>query len=277
MPVTASKSISFPDSTYPVSPLENLFSSMATSVDTALTTLQQATASSVSNQAARDAIFPSPVQGNSTYRQDLGWYEMYYAAYSSSSNPGGAKTPGWYPAPNQGPMAMAKNDGSGTVGTAYARFGGWTTVNSLGMGVTAANGQVTMPYEGFYDISYSVGTANSGASAYMLQAGSAAELIGYVGPSTTAVSGGGIYPFASGDTVSPYALQSTSAGVRADRTYLSVQWAGVRQSGATMVRLQLASFGQFRALRPMTRRRTSTRCRQQPSRTCAWRRSTPTS
>lgn len=77
MPVTPNKSIAYPDSTYPVAPLENLFSAMATSIDTALTSLQQITESGVPNQAARDALFPSPVANNQVFRLDTGQTDRY--------------------------------------------------------------------------------------------------------------------------------------------------------------------------------------------------------
>lgn len=51
----------------------------------------------VASQAERDAQYPTPQQGMSVYRTDLGTQEIYYGLYNASTNPGGATTAGWYP------------------------------------------------------------------------------------------------------------------------------------------------------------------------------------
>lgn len=65
-------------------------------VGTQLSQLRTASPITVANQAARDALYPSPVQGNSVFRTDLGELETYYAAYNSSTNKGGITPDGWY-------------------------------------------------------------------------------------------------------------------------------------------------------------------------------------
>lgn len=52
---------------------------------------------SVASATARNAIFPTPVQGNRVYRSDLGYTEAYYATFNITTNPGGASPSGWYP------------------------------------------------------------------------------------------------------------------------------------------------------------------------------------
>lgn len=54
---------------------------------------------SVANEAKRDAKFPTPVQGNQVWREDLGATETYYALYNVSTNPGGRSAAGWYQEP----------------------------------------------------------------------------------------------------------------------------------------------------------------------------------
>lgn len=52
----------------------------------------------VANQAARDAMYPTPIQGNAVWRNDLGYAETYYTLYNSSTNTGGHPNgPGWFP------------------------------------------------------------------------------------------------------------------------------------------------------------------------------------
>jgi len=52
----------------------------------------------VADAAARDVLYPSPVQGNAVFRNDLGVEETYYGLYNASTNPGGRDTAGWYSA-----------------------------------------------------------------------------------------------------------------------------------------------------------------------------------
>ena len=50
----------------------------------------------VASQAERDAQYPTPAQGMSVYRTDLGMVERYYGLFNVSTNPGGRDTAGWY-------------------------------------------------------------------------------------------------------------------------------------------------------------------------------------
>jgi hypothetical protein len=49
----------------------------------------------VAGTAARDALYPSPVLGNTVFRSDLGYSETYYTAYGTA-NTGGRASAGWY-------------------------------------------------------------------------------------------------------------------------------------------------------------------------------------
>jgi hypothetical protein len=53
----------------------------------------------VADQAARDALFPSPAKFDAVFRKDLGYEETYLTTYNASTNPLGAATAGWYPYP----------------------------------------------------------------------------------------------------------------------------------------------------------------------------------
>lgn len=139
MATTTPDGIYYPTSTTQIAPLETQFSTLATSVQTALTnrkTITVANASAldalsestysgyvatvsgtgsqwysngtkwllanipnVANAAGRDALYSGSVtvtQGDAVWRNDLGYIETYYAAYNSSTNPGGKGTAGWY-------------------------------------------------------------------------------------------------------------------------------------------------------------------------------------
>jgi hypothetical protein len=52
---------------------------------------------SVPGTAARNALFPSPILGDTVFRSDIGFLETYYSAYNAGTNPGGASVAGWYP------------------------------------------------------------------------------------------------------------------------------------------------------------------------------------
>jgi hypothetical protein len=49
----------------------------------------------VSGTATRNALYPSPILGNTVFRSDLGYSETYYTAYGTA-NPGGRASAGWY-------------------------------------------------------------------------------------------------------------------------------------------------------------------------------------
>lgn len=69
-------------------------------VGTQIAALNTASPKTVENQAARDALYPAPVQGNSVFRNDLGAVETYYGLYNVSTNPGGRSAAGWYQEPS---------------------------------------------------------------------------------------------------------------------------------------------------------------------------------
>lgn len=50
----------------------------------------------VDNSAARDALFPTPVQGDAVWNKYAEYEERWYDAYHSKKNPGGREKAGWY-------------------------------------------------------------------------------------------------------------------------------------------------------------------------------------
>lgn len=161
MPTTASPgNIWYPDNTAPISPIENLFSQMATSVNVMGSTILQSTPSLVPNQAARDALFPTPVQGNSVFRADMGWTETYYAIYDATANPGGVRgiAAGWYPVAGQTPVYSARSDTDTFPATAISTGGtamGLPSSPSLSRGFTVSpsSGTLAVITPGIYTIS----------------------------------------------------------------------------------------------------------------------------
>lgn len=76
---------------------------------------------SVGTSAARDIVFPAPVQGDMVWRDDLGVLETYYGLYNASTNPGGRDAAGWYSSDRAGglvpirPTSATFVTGSGAV------------------------------------------------------------------------------------------------------------------------------------------------------------------
>lgn len=73
-----------------------------------------------SSSSARDALFPTPVQGNRVCRTDLMYEEAYFDTYNASTNKGGALAAGWYPVGGNVPRCIltkttAQNTVNGTV------------------------------------------------------------------------------------------------------------------------------------------------------------------
>jgi len=73
----------------------------------------------VAGTAERAALYPSPVMGNTVFRTDVGITEVYYSLYNASTNPGGAKAAGWYPAPGSA-MFHGTASRSATSGSEFA-------------------------------------------------------------------------------------------------------------------------------------------------------------
>lgn len=88
----------------------------------------------VASAAARNAIFPSPVVGDSVWRSDLGYSETYYAASGSPARPAG-----WYSGFDGGlvpivPTSVGVGSGSATVsGSGLVTFSGVNGIDLFGV------------------------------------------------------------------------------------------------------------------------------------------------
>lgn len=78
-----------------------------------------------SGTAARDALLPSPIQGDKVFRTDLGFEQTYYTA-AGTANPGGRASAGWYD--NQRNMGLIP-----VLPSTVNYSGGTATANTLGV------------------------------------------------------------------------------------------------------------------------------------------------
>ena len=93
----------------------------------------------VANAAARDALYPSPVQGNRVFLSDLGIEQTYYGLYNAGTNPGGRPAAGWYASQrNVGlvpvtPVTVANTGGSYVKNGGMITFSGVTSISLNGV------------------------------------------------------------------------------------------------------------------------------------------------
>jgi hypothetical protein len=167
--------------------IANISAAEATSTGDAIEALKLKTAVPVADATARNALFPSPTQGNAVWRNDRGWEERYYALYNSSTNPGGAPAAGWYPvnsissiiyvrnaanrdaiitSPKQGMSVF--NNATGCMETYYEVYNSGTNPG----GVTTAGWYPTTNLPVFYGTA--TGTATTSGTAYTIGASGAA-------------------------------------------------------------------------------------------------------
>lgn len=108
----------------------------------------------VASAAERATLFPTPVQGDSVFRNDLGEEEIYLAAYNASTNPGGASVAGWYP---RNRMFFAARTGTQnlTAGTWNQLNNALTQVRNDGLGSYGGGGSFTIAAAGTYEVSAS--------------------------------------------------------------------------------------------------------------------------
>lgn len=245
MPITALPgNIWFPDNTAPISPIENLFSQMATSVNAMGSMILQATPSTVSSDSARAALFPSPVQGNSVIRSDKGWIEMYFAAYNATSNLAGVRTApaGWYPISGNIPYVMYGKSAGGAVSSAntgVSQVALDTTTMQRGLAAAFSNsaGSITCTIAGFYQVNFQVEFSSSSDSnrrhARLFQNGTnVMEAHGsgstQTGGSTSTVGTAWSGYLAAGDVLTLNAGQGSGSTLTVNQigTYLAIEMSG---------------------------------------------------
>ena len=111
------KDLWYADIDSPLSP-HAISAAEATSAGNKLETLQNSLPVQVTTSAARNELYPNPVQGDSVYRLDLGFEERYYETYNSKNNVGGKPNPGWYEV-NSGPKEIIVTP---TIGSGYVQY-----------------------------------------------------------------------------------------------------------------------------------------------------------
>lgn len=111
------KELWYADVNAPISP-SAISAAEATSAGNKLEILENALPIKVTSAAARNELYPKPVQGDSVYRLDLGFEERYYETYNSKVNIGGKPNPGWYEV-NSGPKKIIVTP---TIGSGYVQY-----------------------------------------------------------------------------------------------------------------------------------------------------------
>lgn len=109
MGLTSPDAIPYPDGTTAFAPLHAHFAAVAEGAQTAVNNLRASASPPVGSATARNAIYPTPVQGNAVFRTDKGYEERFYAEYSAGGNPGGATPAGWYPTSGAKPSFYMKS------------------------------------------------------------------------------------------------------------------------------------------------------------------------
>lgn len=102
MPVTTNFQIPYPDGNSNYTPLQDWFAAIANGTETALNTGLGGAPRIATSDAARNALYPAPVQGNTVVRPDKGYTEQYFGLYDVGTNPGGLTVAGWAPISGRG-------------------------------------------------------------------------------------------------------------------------------------------------------------------------------
>lgn len=157
------KDLWYADVNTPINP-SVISATEATSVGDKLEILENALPVHVTSSAARNELYPTPVQGDSVYRLDLGFEERYYETYSAKSNLGGKPNPGWYEV-NSGPKEIIVTP---TVGTGYVQYDNVFTSDYTFWKINydVASGSVSLPSDTNLNFIFSAGGTVINASQY---------------------------------------------------------------------------------------------------------------
>lgn len=141
--------------------LKTVANQITNATDDALEIVARGGVPRVANTSERNSLFPSPSQGDSVYRKNVGWEEVYYETYNATTNPGGASSAGWYPISGKLPNANLYRFNSGAATTSPAA---WAFSNFSGyqMGVTGSS--VTINQAGRYQFTASLVAGNGGTA-----------------------------------------------------------------------------------------------------------------
>lgn len=133
-----------------------------------LTNLEMASPVVMASAAARNAAFPTPAQGNSVFRSDMGYVETYFALYNSSTNVGGATPAGWYPTTGKMPKIVATRNATdwSITGGQYNAISSntyWTTTLTQGGAGNWSTG-ITIPFAGVWRVTFHLGAVAGGVT-----------------------------------------------------------------------------------------------------------------
>jgi hypothetical protein len=143
----------------------------------------------VAGTATRDALYPSPVAGNTVFRSDTGNMESYYPAYSTAV-PGGRDSAGWY--------ATSRVDGlvpivptSVNVGSGTATIGalGKVTLTTVGTNISL-NGVFTSQFDYYKIIFRALPTTGGSTMSFRMRAAGTDASTGIYHNQGTLVVGG---------------------------------------------------------------------------------------
>ena len=119
----------------------------------------------VANQTERDAQYPTPAQGMSVYRTDLGVTQRYYGAFNASTNPGGRDIAGWYDTEKSvGLVPIQPTSAVIATGTGSANSLGVVSFN--GATAVSLNGVFTSAYQNYRVIFNALSSSTGSPSAY---------------------------------------------------------------------------------------------------------------
>ena len=111
----------------------------------------------VADATVRDALIPSPNQGDKVFRNDKGYEEQYFALYNASTNIGGATPAGWYPVAGTVPTCQVVKNSTTFTSTSGVWFqlsntAHWTAIENDPTNVIFYNGNFTANITGWYEI-----------------------------------------------------------------------------------------------------------------------------
>jgi hypothetical protein len=214
----------------PLAPLDEHLEDLSTATQAAL--LRPGV---VASAAARDIAIPSPVAGQTVWRSDVNWREMYLTTPSVQAN-------GWYPVEGATPYISLRRSAAQTQSAA-----GWFLVNaawgsspvSTRGGFTYSAGVVTVPIAGRYrmDVNVTHSSAGSATNRGMQVTKNSGSVDGAypatllkcetVGNTTGGVGGTDEVTLVAGDTLRVFGLTSTASsgvGVGGFDTWFTCQY-----------------------------------------------------
>jgi hypothetical protein len=151
----------------------------------------------VADATARNALYTGSVtvtQGDTVFRNDLGYEETYFALYNVSTNPGGRPAAGWFPELTPvGSVRQVVSTTRTTTSSSAAAVGAWVDITGMTATITptSATSKILVMFDTY------IGNSNGGASFNYVQMVRGSTAIG-VGTGGTTNSSGQTYITDSG-------------------------------------------------------------------------------